>query len=659
MKFHLTPIIACLFLVFVIILNQGCENKDINTIISESPTLISSPDTIKIIDTLAVGEFFITNNSVGELDWKVTSKPNWLSVDPFEGVSKQSIQKINVIADSSGLSIGTHTGKIEIISTGGKIDVVVLFTKELHPFLFVSDTTIDFADSTYNTDLYLFSTGSGYLNWSISLSQDWCALSQYQGSISPGDSIKINLTATRFGLPIGELFDTLYISSNASNGPINIPIRIDVLAEPYIVSQNNIFSFDYFQDTTSLHLYNQGNVSGTYSLEFGDTYLSSLSASGTIGTGEIDSIKLIIDRSALQSDTLPSETFVRVLLDNNRVDSIPVWIYNYNPNLWTLDFRIVDAEYCRAIDKIIAISSDPNKLHLIDPINNSIQSLDLVLPPNCVTIRFDGNYAVVGHDGLITYVDVTNWQIVKTLPVTANALDIVLPSNGWVYVFPKTDQWERIRCVEIASGLEIPHVGRSIYAGTVAKLHPSEEFIYGADNGLSPSDFEKYDIRTDTLTYLYDSPYHGDYSFSGNIWISDDGLRLFARSSNVFRASSVLADDMIYNGNLAGVTRIAWAEHSSLANYVMVLGETGSWWDPINTELYAYGDEFLAYKGKVSLPKYLLQVAEFGGVLYKAQGRFVFANNAGTELYVLAKADEASGLLYDWSIITIQVSDLP
>ena len=75
-------------------------------------------------------------------------------------------------------------------------------------------------------------------------------------------------------------------------------------------------------------------------------------------------------------------------------------------------------------------------------------------------------------------------------------------------------------------------------------LHPSGDYIYGADQGIFPSDIEKYDIRSGNLIYLYDSPYHGDYAMGGNLWISEDGLRIFTALGNVFRSSVNQDTDM-------------------------------------------------------------------------------------------------------------------
>ena len=125
-----------------------------------------------------------------------------------------------------------------------------------------------------------------------------------------------------------------------------------------------------------------------------------------------------------------------------------------------------------------------------------------------MSLSLDGIYATVGHDAWVSYINLSRVTLEKTFAVSTDVLDVVLAGNGYVYAFPRTDQWERIRCISIATEVETQSTGNFIYAGTLAKLHPDGDAIFGADNGLSPSDIEKFSIANGTAEYLYDSPYH-------------------------------------------------------------------------------------------------------------------------------------------------------
>ncbi len=354
-----------------------------------------------------------------------------------------------------------------------------------------------------------------------------------------------------------------------------------------------------------------------------------------------------IENPSFTADIVGSYLIMLIVNDGNK-DSKPdfVTITADKPKR-ILEFQVVDAEYSRQMDKIIMISSEPIQLHIFDPLSGDNSSVNLPLIPTCVSVSPDGLFAAVGHDGWVSYINLNTVTLEKTIAVSTDVLDIVLAGNGYIYAFPARDQWERIRCVNIATEIETLHTGRSIRAGTLAKLHPDGIAIYGADNGLSPSDIEKYDITSGTAEYLYDSPYHGDYAMCGDLWISEDGLRIFTRCGNVFRASNTQALDMTYNGSLSELNLITHLSHSISASKVVVIPE-GNFigQPPDDTVLQLYDYTHLVHENSIALPRFRV-----GQDTYPGHGKFVFFNNDGTQYYVIMQADNTSGLLYDYAII--------
>ncbi len=312
-----------------------------------------------------------------------------------------------------------------------------------------------------------------------------------------------------------------------------------------------------------------------------------------------------------------------------------------------LNYQVGDAEYSKALDRLIIVSSGPaNRLHIINPLTATDTAVDLPLAPSSVSVSPDGLYAAVGHNAWISYIDLTTATLVKTFAVSTDVLDIVLAGNGYVYAFPRTDQWEYIRGVNIATAVETLSTGMQIYAGTLAKLHPNGTAIYGADNGLSPSDIEKYDISTGTATYLYDSPYHGDYPMCGDLWISEDGLRVFTKCGNVFRSSSVQAEDMLYNGSLG--TNIEHLDHSATAGKVITIPAATTFPAPgtEDTQLRIYAYDFLTLETSVPFPTIPL-----GGQTYSVHGKYVFFSADGSHYYAIVQADSSAGLVNDYGVI--------
>jgi hypothetical protein len=315
-----------------------------------------------------------------------------------------------------------------------------------------------------------------------------------------------------------------------------------------------------------------------------------------------------------------------------------------------LSFRIIDAEYSASRESIVMVAEAPSRLYLYNT-NTEVQSqVDLPLTPMAVSVSPDGLFAAVGHDGWVSYVDLSTESLVNTFAVSTNVYDVVLDGNGFIHAFPLTDQWERIRTIEIATGIETLHTGNSIYDETRARLHPDGSSIYGANNGLSPSDIEKYDVSVNPVNYLYDSPYHGDFAMCGDLWHSEDGLRIFTRCGNVFRASVIQGEDMQYNGSLDMAGQVSFVDHSLEAGLVAAIPY--SWSDAnADIDLLLFDDDYLTLNHSITLPEFTA-----GKTRYPSHGKFVFFSENGTRHFVIVQGDPASGMLYDYAILSFDTS---
>jgi hypothetical protein len=274
-------------------------------------------------------------------------------------------------------------------------------------------------------------------------------------------------------------------------------------------------------------------------------------------------------------------------------------------------------------------------------VTGSEYDIALPLAPTSVSVSPSGTEAVVGHDGWISKVTLSPGSTATSYPVTAPTLDIVHGGNGWAYVFPTQNQWQNIRCVNLTTGAETLGSGL-IYAGTLGRKNPVRSAIYGADNGISPSDIELYDITNGTSMLVRDSPYHGDYAMCGNLWFSDDGNRIFTACGNVFRSSTNPSVDMTYNGNLAGAPYIGFVDHSDQANLVAVIPRNSWMMTGADTKVRFYEEQFLGFVSEIALPPMVINSA-----LVPTGGRFVFWRSDGLQFYVILRATPTTGVPRD------------
>lgn len=444
-------------------------------------------------------------------------------------------------------------------------------------------------------------------------------------------------------------------STSQNEGSSVSPVNLGVVSS----SMSRASSVDAWG--TSYYQFQTGSIPATYIISLTGTMSDlswSLYSNTFMSLQDCDNSLSAVDE-ACTTVALAANTVYYLIVDEwdnvAGTFTLSVSVSTINADVDSLGFRVIDAEYSKSLDRIIMVSSQPsNQLHIYDPVAKADTTVNLNLVPTSVSVSPDGLYAAVGHNAWVSYVNLSTATLVNTFPTTADVIDIVLAGNGYVYAFPRIDQWERIRSINLTTGVETLHTGGFIRAGTRAKLHPDGIAIYGADNGLSPSDIEKYSITGGTAAYLYDSPYHGTYPMCGDLWMSEDGLRIFTKCGNVFRASpnryssGTTPEDMTYNGALQNLASVQHLTHSSAAGLVAAVPANTFSNSQADREVQLFNYDFLTFNSKVTLPYFVLSSTS----AFPGHGRFVFYNSAGTAYFVVIQADSSSGMLNDYGIVT-------
>ena len=312
-------------------------------------------------------------------------------------------------------------------------------------------------------------------------------------------------------------------------------------------------------------------------------------------------------------------------------------------------FRIVDAEFSSSLNAIVAVSESPNQLHIYRPDTGELVSVNLEVPPYCVSVSPDGHRAAVGHDAWISHVDLDDAELLQTVSVSAVITDIVLADTGWAYAFP-SGSFISIRSVNLNNGTQSQGSG-STFGSPIARMHPSGLAMYGATRSVSPGDIEKYPIANDGVASVgNDSPYHGNYDMCGDLWLSVDGQRIYTACGNVFRSSTDPLQDMQYVGSFSQPVFARWAAHTQTGGTIAVAAAPAS--STANGEIRYFTPDFLLYRGKAVLPRFVA-----GQDTWAAHGRWVFFNAAGTKQYVIVQAEPDSELTNDFGVVTVDCTN--
>jgi hypothetical protein len=318
---------------------------------------------------------------------------------------------------------------------------------------------------------------------------------------------------------------------------------------------------------------------------------------------------------------------------------------------YTLPFRPLDAEYSVPLNRIVMISSSPNQLQIYDPATQVNVAVSLPAPPLDLALSPSGLYAAVGHSGAVSYVNLFSGVVERSYTVPGQAQSLVVGAT-FLYVELVQEGSRQLRSVDLLTGTVITSTtrGDSLLG---ARVHPRGDAIYTMGGFFSSGRLEKLTLRDGLLVDGQTAiGFRSRPEICGSNWVSTDGESIFNGCGSVFWSSVSPSLELQYRGSFSDLTRIRSLWELSGRNELAVIpGQFTQSSTPgrQDTEVQFYTKGSLRLAGRLALPTTVAN-----GVSHPTRGRWVFGDG-GSELYVIAQADTAAGLVQDY---TLRVFDL-
>jgi hypothetical protein len=250
-------------------------------------------------------------------------------------------------------------------------------------------------------------------------------------------------------------------------------------------------------------------------------------------------------------------------------------------------------------------------------------------------------FAAVGHDGWVSYVNLQSGTVAKMFQVITDVHALVLAGNGYIYLFPARD-WSDIYSLRISDGMVT--ATSAIYDGRLPRLYADGHYLYVGGSYW----FSEWNISGGTAVLGVSG---GLSSTCGNLWLTEEGDRMFTSCAKVYRTAPLTATDLQYNGALSNTSGLVWADHSTLKKSTVVIPSPNAYPPGLDTQLQIYGDAFLGYAGTIPLPQF-----QVNSSLYDGHGKFVFWTADQTRQVVVMKADSTANLLSSYGLSVISPS---
>ncbi len=317
-----------------------------------------------------------------------------------------------------------------------------------------------------------------------------------------------------------------------------------------------------------------------------------------------------------------------------------------------LTHNVVDAEYSRALDRVVMAASYPaNALYLYDPATGSERSIPLSKAPTALSLSPDGLSSAVGHPGFISFVSLVQdpqSSQPRVFAVSQGVFDIALDGRDRAhFVRNSVDADGRMRTLDAATGTEYANtVPTNTNSPTFVRVHPAGDSLFQGDPLVSTITVTKWDITGPLAEYVNvgNAEKFGD---CGMIWFDEPGLRLFNPCGDVFatdgpRTQKLPVLGRIELSNLPHPISRFYAtgiDHSTARNEIALI-ESSYFCDypafayPCHVRLRTYDGESLTPTSMQGLPPLAVD-----GLLHKQRGLFVFFNSNASRKILLSKLD--------------------
>jgi hypothetical protein len=293
--------------------------------------------------------------------------------------------------------------------------------------------------------------------------------------------------------------------------------------------------------------------------------------------------------------------------------------------------------YSRGLDLFVFTTTSPATLRSVDPATGVIRAVVLPLAPKALAISANGRRAAIAHNAAVSYVDLESSTLIRTVSSTTDHTEVFLADTGYAYLIGQTGgQWvyPAVTVVDLNAGAIVQQVTpggfnygtqRGVFADRKGRA------LYVAE-GISPSDISYFDISSSTrqVTVGGDSPYHGDYSIGGPLWLTSDQETVFTRYGTYFRTS-----DLTYAGALASPPSYGFRSMSHEGAQDELLGVEGEayWYGStvtLSDSYYRYTGPFFSRDANLPLPAIDGQAAYALAVFHSSVGNHVLLVQTGS-----------------------------
>jgi hypothetical protein len=629
---------------------NSCSDEFINERINVSGVAASS---IIISPDWDADDYQFSCEGLGNADFTISSKPEWLILDNNSGKFANSVATIHGSANEEPRfsKTGFYADQLLITAAGKKYAIPVYYITEGTPTLQVNPTF----QIGYNTNnqLQISNTGDGVLLWDIVSMPDWLTVNLNQfnlTSVMLGKGAAASVPFTLDPRPAAQsgLKGTIVLKTNDKRYPlVEIAVSAD-LGTPNLTILNERLDFGSSETSKTFGIYNQGNGILLWRFEGLPGWLSVSPESGMYQPySSSGDVIFTCDYGKLQPGLNTATIYLKTNVPNRSSVAITVTVRGpgLNANVRALEGNIIDATFDKKTNTLFFVTGQPNKLVAYDVTAKAVvHAINLSKAPTCLAMKDDFKQAMVGHGGMMSSVDLTSYTVTKTYELDYTVYDMEWAEGDWFCYTKENSSVNNLFWIN--TGTDEMYTSNSDWGFGTADLKkvPNQPYIIASRKNVSPTGIFVFDIKTKTQkSYTHES--------IGNVWFLKGGEFLVTAYSSILRTSAVTGftgnqitgpsaiGELKYSENKATSWSIDYSEaaHSIWAIFSYY---THTYYPPVAATIYQFEDNDYTLVKTYTYDNFYQP--EANTTAYEVEARYVFANSTGTELSVLRKGKNNS-----------------
>jgi hypothetical protein len=305
-------------------------------------------------------------------------------------------------------------------------------------------------------------------------------------------------------------------------------------------------------------------------------------------------------------------------------------------NITAIAGTVSDAWFDKSTDRLYIATQQPNRLWVYDTKTKSTaHEIILSYAPTCFKMSEDRSKIAVGHEGKISFVDVSNNEVEKTVEVKTVVFDIEWGTDNWCCYTPgyTFQGYCGLKWINAITDEQDETSDRGIRGGTIIKKIPNHDYI------IATYSFSTFVYDSQKREYVKDV----NESLTDPFWFTEQGDYLFESEGDVYRTSLLITDTEISpvaQLKLDGY-KIGSLDHNPATNSLWTLYEYGNTIWQLETNDYTLVQPLSYYE-------YYPTVINGFYAEYPVEGRYIFSNSAGDEIFVIKNVWDSNVWLMEY-----------